>query len=216
MLQTADLTIRLNAADDVVIARVGIPEGTTLVKEGNVRVTAKIPAGHKVAVRAIKAGRQPELDRPLDHGTEIDVQIPALLPADYLPDVHTRLVMYKRIASAADEEDLRELQVEMIDRFGLLPEPARSLFTITGIKLKATPMGIRKIEAGPQGGRLLFEEQANIDPARLIHLIRSRPKEFRLDGPTTLKLVAAMPAPEDRLGRVEEVLDRLGGADARG
>ncbi len=168
------------------------------------------------AVRAIKAGRQPELDRPLDHGTEIDVQIPALLPADYLPDVHTRLVMYKRIASAADEEELRELQVEMIDRFGLLPEPARSLFTITGIKLKATPMGVRKIEAGPQGGRLLFEEQANIDPARLIHLIQSRPKEFRLDGPTTLKLVAAMPAPEDRLGRVEEVLDRLGGADARG
>ena len=68
------------------------------------------------AVKAIREGRQPELDRPLSHGAEVDLGIPALIPEDYLPDVHARLVMYKRIASAATEEDLRELQVEMIDR----------------------------------------------------------------------------------------------------
>ncbi len=166
------------------------------------------------AVRALKAGKQPELDRPLDHGAEIDLQTPALLPPDYLPDVHTRLVMYKRIASAPDEGELRELQVEMIDRFGLLPDPAKGLFAITGLKLKATPMGIRKIEAGPQGGRVLFEEQANIDPAQLIRLIQSRPKAFRLDGPTTLKFFAPMPAPEDRLRQAEEILDQLGAGGA--
>ncbi|MCU0836579.1 MAG: transcription-repair coupling factor, partial [Chromatiaceae bacterium] len=108
------------------------------------------------AVQALKAGREPELDRPLDHGAEIDLQLPALLPDDYLPDVHSRLVMYKRIASAASAEELRELQVEMIDRFGLLPEPSKNLFAITELKLKAQPFGIRKIEAGPAGGRILF------------------------------------------------------------
>ncbi|MBS1236524.1 MAG: transcription-repair coupling factor, partial [Proteobacteria bacterium] len=100
------------------------------------------------AVHALKAGRQPELDRPLDHGPEIDLRVPALIPADYLPDVHARLILYKRIAGAASTEELRELQVEMIDRFGLLPEPVKSLFSVTELKIKATPLGVRKIEAG--------------------------------------------------------------------
>ena len=82
------------------------------------------------AVQALKAGLTPELDRPLDHGAEIDLGLPALIPDDYLPDVHTRLVTYKRIASASDTIELRELQVEMIDRFGLLPDPARNLFAL--------------------------------------------------------------------------------------
>jgi hypothetical protein len=70
----------------------------------------------------------PELDRPLDHGPEIDLQSPALIPDDYLPDVHSRLILYKRIASARDEGELRELQVEMIDRFGLLPSRSKTYF----------------------------------------------------------------------------------------
>jgi len=99
------------------------------------------------AVEALKAGREPELDRPLDHGTEIDLGIPALLPDDYLPDVHTRLIQYKRIASASDKTELRELQVEMIDRFGLLPDPTKNLFRITELKLGATPLGIKKLKS---------------------------------------------------------------------
>ncbi|MGD8308819.1 MAG: transcription-repair coupling factor, partial [Chromatiales bacterium] len=167
------------------------------------------------AVQALKAGRQPELDRPLDHGAEVDLQIPALLPSGYLPDVHTRLVMYKRIASAADDRELRELQVEMIDRFGLLPEPARNLFTVTRLKLKATPMGVRKIEAGPKGGRIRFEEQPRLDPAHLIGLIQSRPAEYRLDGSTTLRFTLDLEDPQARLTAMEHLLGLLSGEDAR-
>ncbi|NBC13519.1 MAG: transcription-repair coupling factor, partial [Gammaproteobacteria bacterium] len=103
------------------------------------------------AVEALKAGRTPELDRPLDHGAEIDLGLPALLPDDYLPDVHTRLVTYKRIASAESPAELKDLKVEMIDRFGLLPEPTEHLFAVTALKLKVQPLGIKKLEAGPKG-----------------------------------------------------------------
>jgi transcription-repair coupling factor (superfamily II helicase) len=161
------------------------------------------------AVNALKAGRQPELDRPLDHGTEIELNIPALLPEDYLPDVHTRLVLYKRIASAANSEELRELQVEMIDRFGLLPEAAKNLFAITELKLRAHPLGIRKIEAGPKGARLLFEETPNVDPGKLIALIQSRPNTYRLDGGDKLRYIADLDTLEKRVERINQLLDTL-------
>ncbi|MDX1434647.1 MAG: transcription-repair coupling factor, partial [Gammaproteobacteria bacterium] len=117
------------------------------------------------AVEALKAGRSPELDRALDHGAEVDIKVPALIPEDYLPDVHARLIMYKRIASAKDGNEIEELKVEMIDRFGLLPEAARNLFQITELKLKATPLGIRKIDVGHHGGRIEFGANAAVDPA---------------------------------------------------
>jgi transcription-repair coupling factor (superfamily II helicase) len=163
------------------------------------------------AVDALKAGRVLELDRPLDHGAEIDLGLPALLPADYLPDVHGRLVMYKRIASAADAGELRELQVEMIDRFGLLPEPARNLFAITELKLAVQPLGIRKIEAGPTGGRILFGDQPKVDPLRLIQMMQSRPKEFRMEGGDKLKFFIDLTEPEKRVARVGALIRDLTG-----
>ncbi len=161
------------------------------------------------AVRAIREGRQPELDRPLDHGTEIDLNLPALLPEDYLPDVHIRLIQYKRIASAASADELRELRVEMIDRFGLLPEQAKNLFDITELKLDVQPLGIRKIEAGPQGGKIHFEEQPAIDPARIIHLIQTRPQQFKLDGSDKLRFFADLEDPQQRVEKVRELLRML-------
>jgi transcription-repair coupling factor (superfamily II helicase) len=161
------------------------------------------------AVQAIRAGRQPELDRPLDHGTEVDLHIPALLPDDYLPDVHVRLIQYKRIASAQDTDELRELKVEMIDRFGLLPEPARNLFEITELKLQVQPFGIRKIEAGPAGGRIQFEPEPRFDPQRLIQLIQTQPKSFRLDGGDKLRFFADLADPGRRLDTVKATLDQL-------
>jgi transcription-repair coupling factor (superfamily II helicase) len=164
------------------------------------------------AVQALKAGRIPELDRPLHHGAEVDLQIPALLPEDYLPDVHARLIQYKRIASARDADELRELQVEMIDRFGLLPEPAKHLFTVTELKLAAQPLGIRKIEAGPKGGRLLFQPDPAIDPLRVIQLIQAKPKELKLDGGDKLRFAAELATPESRVGYLNALLQTLSGA----
>ncbi|RMD80650.1 MAG: transcription-repair coupling factor, partial [Gammaproteobacteria bacterium] len=161
------------------------------------------------AVQALKAGRQPELEAPLHQGTEVDLRLPALIPEDYLPDVHARLVMYKRIASAEDEERLRELQVEMIDRFGLLPEPVKHLFRVTAIKLQAQRLGIRRVEAGPRGGRLLFAERPQVDPAALVRLIQGEPQVYRLDGQEKLRFRMELEEPERRLEAVENLLRAL-------
>ncbi|MBB1126431.1 transcription-repair coupling factor [Thiospirillum jenense] len=162
------------------------------------------------AVMALKSGQSPELDRPLSHGTEIDLGIPALLPSDYLPDVHIRLVTYKRIASATDSKTLRVLKVEMIDRFGLLPEPAKNLFAVTKLKLCAQPLGIRKIEVGANGGRFLFDEQPSIDHKRLVQLIQTKPKLFKFDPARgALKFFAAITTAEQRVAMVEQIIQQL-------
>ena len=167
------------------------------------------------AVKALKAGRSPQLDRPLDHGTEIDLHVPALIPEDYLPDVHTRLIMYKRIASAGDAAELDELWVEMIDRFGLLPPATRTLFQITAAKLKAAPLGIRKVDLGDNGGRVLFNADAAIDPARLVQLLQEQPRTYRLDGGDKLRISAALPDIDARLGLLDALLDKLGARTER-
>jgi transcription-repair coupling factor (superfamily II helicase) len=106
---------------------------------------------------------------------------------------------------------LKELQVEMIDRFGLLPEPARNLFAITGLKLAVQPLGIRKIEAGPTGGRILFGDQPTLDPMRLIWLMQSRPKEFRMEGGDKLKFFIDLADPAQRVARVGDLIRQLAG-----
>ncbi len=166
------------------------------------------------AVKAMKEGKQPELDRPLDHGTEIDLHIAALIPEDFLPDVHTRLIMYKRIASVADEGELKELQEEMIDRFGLLPEALKNLFHITQLKLKAGRLGIRKIELGEKGGRLYFNEQTNIDTGQLINLIQSQPQSYKLDGQNKLRIIQDIPDSAMRFKILADLLESITMRDA--
>ena len=161
------------------------------------------------AVASLKAGREPELDRPLDHGAEIDLRLPALIPDDYLPDVHARLMLYKRIASAATDDELRELQVEMIDRFGLLPDAAKNLFTLTTLKLKAQPLGIRKIEAGEGGARVIFNDHPAVDPGKIIALIQREPKVYKLDGQNKLRMIKALPDAAARIHAVEQLLQTL-------
>jgi transcription-repair coupling factor (superfamily II helicase) len=161
------------------------------------------------AVTALKAGRNPELDRPLDHGAEIDLRIPALIPEDYLPDIHTRLITYKRIASAKSREDLEELKVEMIDRFGLLPEPVRNLFHITELKLKATPLGIRKVDVGERGGRILFDSKPEIDPGTIVGLIQNEPATYRLDGTDKLRISMELETGTSRIRVIDGLLDAL-------
>ena len=166
------------------------------------------------AIKAMKAGKQPELDRPLDHGTEVDLHIAALIPEDYLPDVHSRLIMYKRIASADDDMELREIQEEMIDRFGILPKQVKNLFKVTRLKLKASPMGIRKIDIGQQGGRLLFKEQTTIDPIQIINLIQSEPQTYKLDGQNKLRVIKELPDVESRFSMLDDLLGNISTRDA--
>ncbi|MEJ2178925.1 MAG: transcription-repair coupling factor [Gammaproteobacteria bacterium] len=161
------------------------------------------------AVNALKSGEQPELEKPLDHGTEIDLSVSALIPDDYLPDIHTRLIMYKRIASAENEEALRELQVEMIDRFGLLPDSVKNLFRVTGFKLKASPLGIKKMEFGMDGGRIIFNEQPNIDPMAIINLIQKQPNMYKMDGSNKLRIVKSLPDMEARSQTLKSLLELL-------
>ncbi len=161
------------------------------------------------AVKDLKEGRQPDLERPLDHGAEIDIGAPTLIPDDYLPDVHNRLMMYKRIASASSLASLRELQVEMIDRFGLLPEQLKNLFNITKLKLKATPMGIQKIEMGAGGGRITFDEKPNIDPIKIIQLIQSQAQRYQLAPQQRLKIIQPLVEVADRIAAVDKLLSTL-------
>ena len=161
------------------------------------------------AVKAIRKGEQPNLDQPLGGGPEINLRVPALIPEDYLPDVHARLILYKRIANAADEDGLKELQVEMIDRFGLLPDPTKNLVRITLLKLQAEKLGIKKIDAGPQGGRIEFAATTCVDPLTLIKLIQSQPKRYKFEGATMFKFQVPMERPEERFNTLEALLERL-------
>ena len=159
------------------------------------------------AVRSIKAGHLPDVDVGQERrGADVELNVPALIPEDYLPDVHTRLTLYKRISSAPDKEDLRDLQVEMIDRFGLLPDPAKYLFATAELKLAANALGIRKLELGEHGGRIVFESKPNIDPMAVIQLIQKQPKLYQMDGPDKLRIKHPLPLPEDRFNAARAML----------
>ena len=161
------------------------------------------------AVDALKAGHIPDIEAPLAQSTEVELGIPAILPGDYVADVHTRLILYKRIASAKDNEALDELKVEFINRFGLLPEPAQSLFRATEFKLQCQQLGVKKLEAGQSGGRLVFDEKPKIDPMQLIQLIQQSPEEYRFDGQHTFKFNYELEEPAQRIDYIADLLAKF-------
>ena len=161
------------------------------------------------AVRSIRQGKLPDTDAGTAHGAEVELHLPSLIPHDYLPDVHTRLTLYKRISSARDADELRDLQVEMIDRFGLLPDPAKHLFAIAELKLRATALGIRKLDLGENGGRIVFEAQPQIDPMAVIQMIQKQPKLYSMEGPDKLKIKLPLPESADRFNAARGLLAAL-------
>ena len=161
------------------------------------------------AVSALKSGKQPELALSLDTGTEVDLQTAALIPEDYLPDVHARLVLYKRIASTENAEQLRALKVEMIDRFGLLPEQVKALFSLTELKQQAALLGLKKIDVHAAGGRLVFSSQPNINTEALITLIQTQPQIYKLDGMEKLKFIKNFADTEEKCDFVSQLLKQL-------
>ncbi len=167
------------------------------------------------AVRALREGRDPDLEKPLDHGVEVELGVSALLPEDYVPDVHLRLVLYKRIAGANGPDGLRELKVELIDRFGLLPPQAEMLFRVAEIRQRCAALGIRRIEANAGGGHLLFRDATPVEPLALIGLIQQDSRRYRLDGQNKLRFNLELSDVEGRIAAVHELLDRLEPPPAR-
>jgi len=161
------------------------------------------------AVAALKEGKEPELESSTDHGPDVELHVAALIPETYLGDVHSRLTLYKRIASATDDAALRELQVEMIDRFGLLPIETKMLFRISAIRRQALAIGIKRIDLGERGGRIEFREDTVADPAALLKLLHQHPSDYQLSGPSKLLVKTGHETGEDRAELAQEIVSTL-------
>ncbi len=159
------------------------------------------------AVEALKEGKEPSLENLLAQQTEVELRLPALLPNDYIPDVNTRLSLYKRIASCKQAAELDELQIELIDRFGLLPDATKNLIKLTEFKQLAAPLGIKRLEAGAQGGYIEFSENTKVNPAYLVSLLQNQPKVFRMEGASRLKFAINAQDRRDRVKLVQSMLD---------
>ncbi|WP_159738370.1 transcription-repair coupling factor [Vibrio atypicus] len=159
------------------------------------------------AVEALKEGKEPSLDDLLREQTEVEMRLPALLPDDYIPDINTRLSMYKQIASVGDKQELGDLKVELIDRFGLLPDATKNLLSVAELKLQAAELKVKKIEAHEKGGYIEFYPDADINPMYLVKLLQSQPQKFAMEGPTKFKFTVPL---VDRRQRIQFVGDMLG------
>ena len=134
--------------------------------------------------------------------------MPALIPDDYLPNISTRLVLYKRIAQAKSKTQLDEVQVEMIDRFGLLPDATKQLFVQAEIRLRAQKLGISTIDVSAEGGSVKFENTTPVPVNALIQLLQSNPTEFKLAGSDTLRFVTNLESTVERKEYVDGLLQR--------
>ncbi|MEG9498771.1 transcription-repair coupling factor [Mannheimia indoligenes] len=161
------------------------------------------------AVKALQEGREPTLDEITQNQVEIELRVPALLPDDYLPDVNMRLSFYKRIASSESLDQLKDLKIELIDRFGLLPEATKNLFAITQLRLAAQPLGLKKIDAGINGGYLEFKPTAQPDPMKFIQLIQKQPAVYSFEGAVKFKFRLPLEDNSKRLEFVENLLKEI-------
>lgn len=155
------------------------------------------------AVNSLKEGKEPSLESLLNNQqVEIELRLPTLIPDDFIPDVNTRLSLYKQIASAADCNELSDIKVEMIDRFGKLPDPVQFLLAVTEIRQQATQLGITKIELSEKGGFIEFGSRNKVSIDYLISIIQKSPRLYRLDGANRLKLLTS---DLERISRIEYI-----------
>ncbi len=161
------------------------------------------------AVKSLRDGKTVDVDFDQDQGPEIDMSVPALIDEDYMPDIHNRLIMYKRIASALSDEALRELKVEMIDRFGLLTYAVKNLFDVTELKLVAKKLGIKRISMNQNGGRLDISDHPQLDLGKLIELIQTQPQKYILQGQDKLKIKTDLEDRDHRFKELKRLLDSL-------
>jgi transcription-repair coupling factor (superfamily II helicase) len=160
------------------------------------------------AVRALKSGRAPALEKDFDLDTEVNLHVPALLPASYCSDVQERLALYKRLADAATAEHLEALREELVDRFGELPEPARALLECHQVRVAARPLGVSRVDATHEAVQLQFVKNPPLDGAKVIEFVRGR-RNARLVGPERIRVEAKLPAWPERAQAVKEILHQL-------
>lgn len=160
------------------------------------------------AVKSLKKGEKLDLFKP-EPSIEIDLQIPALIPENTVPDVHTRLVLYKRISNAKNQHELDELKVEFIDRFGLIPDAVKNLFDLTSLKLKAESLGIIKIHANKKSTRIEFKPQPHIDSLKLIQLIQQESQYYKLDGQNKIRITKEQILPIEKFQHIEKLLEKV-------
>ena len=162
------------------------------------------------AVAAFQDGKVPNMDSPLEPVSQgVNLHAAALIPEDYLPDVHARLILYKRIANAATQDQLDELQIEIIDRFGLLPDPFKRLFAVTGLKIASEALGVIKIDLGEERGKLEFSNTTHVDPIEIVNLVQQESNTYRLEGASVLRIQRNLATFEDRRAFAFDLLDRL-------
>jgi len=161
------------------------------------------------AVRALKSGREPDLANPLPTSTEINLHAPALLPTDYCGDVHTRLSLYKRLASTAKAEQIDAMLEETVDRFGKLPAQGQVLFDTHRLRVLAQPYGVLRIDAAPGVINILFKPNPPIEAIRVIQLVQKNPA-IKLVGNDKLRIDKSLKDPMDRAHCVREVLRLIG------
>jgi transcription-repair coupling factor (superfamily II helicase) len=162
-----------------------------------------------LAVAALKEGKQLSLNQVMSAQTEIELRIPALIPDDYIFDVSLRLSLYKRIASCKNKRELDDIQVELIDRFGLLPQPTKNLVHIAKLRLKAQTIGISRIEASATGGSIEFSNNTSVDPMLIIGLIQKQPTVYSMAGASKLKFVKANEDSQARFTLITNILNDL-------
>lgn len=161
------------------------------------------------AVAAIREGKELDLESSLRQDTEVEMHVPTLIPEDWLADIHTRLTLYKRIAGARDETGLRDLQVEMIDRFGLLPAQTKYLFKVAELRQKARAIGVSRIDFGATGGHMEFTGDTRANPAALLEMIQKHPFDYKLQGPHRLNILIGEESADERIRISAEILEKL-------
>ncbi len=160
-------------------------------------------------VKSIREGKAPENNLLQPSNIDINLHIPALIPDDYLPDVHSRLLFYKRLSAIKDEKGFDELQVEMIDRFGLLPEPTKHLIRVTQLKLQAEALGIVKIDVNAKRGSVEFSSTPLVDALTIVKMVQNKPQTYQLRGANQLLFQLELPFAEERIIAIEALLQEL-------
>jgi transcription-repair coupling factor (superfamily II helicase) len=160
------------------------------------------------AVRALKSGREPDLSAPLEAVTEINLHVPALLPAEYCSDVNERLTLYKRLANCTTLDALEGMQEELVDRFGKLPEAARALIETHRLRILSAPLGVARIDAAAEAVVMSFVPNPPLPPEKIIRFIQSR-RDVKLSGPDRLRFTLKTVDLTQRVQRLREILKAL-------